>query len=129
MFQLSGLDNLMVEGELPNIPMHMSAIMIYETRGKRGASRLVKAFPERFERLVDQHFPILRCRLEELPLLLDQAYWVEDPNFNLTYHVRRVALPKPNSWQELYSLFGAFHAQPLDRTRPLWKLWSSCQEF
>jgi hypothetical protein len=49
MFQLSGLDNLMVAGELPNIPMHMSAIMIYETRGKRGATRLVKAFPERFE--------------------------------------------------------------------------------
>lgn len=45
MFQLSGLDNLMVDGELHNIPMHMSAVMIYETGGKRRANRLVRATP------------------------------------------------------------------------------------
>ena len=122
MFQLGGLDNLMVEGELPNIPLHMSAVMIYETGGKRGANRLFKALPERFERLIDRHFPVLRCRLEELPLHLDKAYWVEDADFSLAYHMSRVALPKPNSWEELYQLFGQFHAQPLDRTRPLWEI-------
>ena len=47
---------------------------------------------------------------------------MEDTQFNLTYHIKRVALPKPNDWQQVYRLFGQFHAQPLDRARPLWEV-------
>jgi len=79
MRQLGGLDNLMIEGELPNIPMHMSAVMLYDTGGKKGADRLVSSLLENFEGAIDSHFPILRCRIEELPLQIDKAYWVEDP--------------------------------------------------
>ncbi|MEH6582345.1 MAG: wax ester/triacylglycerol synthase family O-acyltransferase [Halioglobus sp.] len=122
MRQLGGIDNLMIEGELPNIPMHMSALMIYDTGGKRGANRLFKAFSEHFETIVNEHFPILRCRLEELPLDLDKAYWVEDSHFNAAYHITRVALPSGRNWASLYSLFAQFHALPLDRKRPLWQV-------
>ncbi|MEZ5502581.1 MAG: wax ester/triacylglycerol synthase family O-acyltransferase [Halioglobus sp.] len=122
MRQLGGLDNLMIEGEVPNIPMHMSALMIYETHGKRGATALFKALRENFDGLVNRHFPILRCRIEDVPLQLDKAYWVDDVNFNVTYHITRVALPRPRNWEELYRLFGQFHAQPLDRSRPLWEV-------
>jgi diacylglycerol O-acyltransferase / wax synthase len=122
MEQLNALDNLMIEGELPNIPMQMSAAMLYETRGKRGANRLFDLLAGLLEDVIASQFPILRCKLEELPLQLDKAYWVEDANFSLTYHVNRVALPKPNNWQELYRLIGQFHAQPLDRSKPLWQI-------
>ena len=122
MRQLGGLDNLMIEGELPNIPMHMSAVMLYDTGGKKGADRLVSSLLENFEGAIDSHFPILRCRIEELPLQIDKAYWVEDPRFSLTYHYTRVALPKSQNWQALYRLFGQFHAQPLDHAKPLWQL-------
>jgi diacylglycerol O-acyltransferase len=122
MQQLDALDNLMIEGELPNIPMHMSAVMLYDTGGKRGATRLFEALQTDFKAIVDKHFPILRCRLDELPLQLDKAYWVEDTHFNLTYHITRVALPKPQDWQEFYRLIGQFHAQPLDRAKPLWQV-------
>lgn len=122
MRQLGGLDNLMIGGEMPNIPMHMSALMIYETGGKKGTNALYKALQEGFEELVERHFPILRCRLEEVLLQMDKAYWVADAHFSTNYHIFRVGLPKPQNWQALYSLFGQFHAQPLDRARPLWQV-------
>lgn len=122
MRQLGGLDNLMIEGELPNVPMHMSALMIYETHGKRGATALYKTLEANFNELAASHFPILRCRLEEVLLQLDKAYWVEDSNFSANYHIARVALPKPQNWQSLHALFAQFHAQPLDRARPLWQV-------
>lgn len=122
MRQLSGLDNLMIAGEMPHIPMHMSALMIYETRGKRGVTALYKALQNNFDDLALRHFPILRCRLEEVLLQLDQAYWVQDTQFSVNYHISRVALPKPHDWQSLYALFGQFHAQPMDRARPLWQV-------
>ena len=122
MHQLGALDNLMIEGEMPSIPLHMSALMIYETHGKRGAKRIYDTLSTRLVDVVDNHFPILRCRLDEVPLNLDKAYWVEDADFEMGYHIKRVALPRPGNWQELYQLFGQFHAQPLDRCRPLWEL-------
>lgn len=122
MQQLGGLDNLMIEGELPNIPMHMSALMIYETGGKRAAGRLYQAILDNFDTIALKHFPILRCRVDGLPLDMDKAYWVDDPQFSLTYHVQRVGLPRGKGWGELYRLFGQFHAQPLDRSRPLWEV-------
>ena len=122
MHQLGALDNLMIEAEIPNIPLHMSAMMIYETGGKRGATRIMDALGDRFEEIIDQHFPILRCRIEDVALQLDKAYWVEDTEFNRTYHIKQVALPKPSDWQQAYHLLEQFHAQPLDRTRPLWEV-------
>jgi len=122
MQQLGALDNLMIGGELANIPMHICAVMLYDTGGKRGAKRLFDALENDFEKIIDQHFPILRCRLDEVALQLDKAYWVEDTHFSLSYHIARVALPKPQNWQELYRLIGQFHAQPLDRAKPLWQV-------
>jgi diacylglycerol O-acyltransferase len=122
MRQLGALDNLMIAGEIPNIPMHMSALMMYETGGRRGTNALYKALQENFTDLIEHYFPILRCRLEEVLLQMDKAYWVEDPHFSSSYHITRVALPKPQDWQEVYRLFSEFHAQPLDRARPLWQV-------
>lgn len=122
MQQLSALDNLMLEGELPNIPMHMSALMIYDTGGKRGGARLQEVLSARFENIMATHFPILRCKVERLPLHLDRAYWVEDAHFSVAHHLSHVALPKNQDWPALYRLFGEFHALPLDTTRPLWQV-------
>ncbi len=121
MQQLSALDNLMIEGELPNLPLHMSAVIIYDTGGKRGTDRLRDEIEARLAVLADRHFPILRCRVERLPLHLDRAYWVEDEQFSINRHLTHVALPKRRDWAALYRLFGEFHARPLDTNRPLWE--------
>ena len=76
---------------------------------------------ENFQELAQKHFPILQCRLEEVALQLDKAYWVKDDNFSTSYHISRVALPSPRNWESVYALFGQFHAQPLDKSRPLWQ--------
>jgi len=121
MKQLGGLDNLMMEGELPNIPMHMSALMIYDTGGKRGATRMSRAYRENFETLASTHFPILFCKVDELVLDMDKAYWVTDPDFDLDNHLGRMPLPGRKDWPALYRAFSEFHARPLDHSRPQWE--------
>ena len=69
MRQLGGLDNLMIEGVIPNIPLHMSALMVYDTGGKKGTTALFKALQENFDEIVERHFPILRCRIEDVNAL------------------------------------------------------------
>jgi WS/DGAT/MGAT family acyltransferase len=67
--------------------------------------------------------PRYRQKVRFVPLALGRPVWVEDPHFNLDYHVRRTALPAPGGHQELRNLVGRVMAQQLDRTKPLWELW------
>ena len=52
-----------------------------------------------------------------------RPFWVDDPNFNLTYHVRHTALPDPGNEDQLLRLAGRVFSQQLDRSKPLWELW------
>lgn len=55
------------------------------------------------------------------PIDLDYPYWIEDPDFDLEYHVRHVALPKPGDWRQLCIQAARIHARPLDLNRPPWE--------
>lgn len=63
----------------------------------------------------------MRQRLVRVPFDLDYPYWIEDPNFDLEYHVRHVALPKPGDWRQLCIQAARIHARPMDLTRPPWE--------
>jgi WS/DGAT/MGAT family acyltransferase len=65
--------------------------------------------------------PPMRWRLTEVPLNLDYPYWVDDPDFDLDYHVRELALPRPGSDAQLAAQVARITARPLDRARPLWE--------
>src|SRR5260221_10588348 len=67
--------------------------------------------------------PVLRRKLLNVPLGLDQPYWIDDGDFDIEYHVREIALPRPGSDAQLTEQVGRLHARPLDRTRPLWELY------
>ena len=67
--------------------------------------------------------PRFRQKLATPPLSLGRPRWVDDPRFNLGYHVRHTALPEPGTEHELRALVGRLFAQKLDRTKPLWELW------
>src|ERR1700735_2207803 len=67
--------------------------------------------------------PVLRRRLLNVPLGLDQPYWVDDDNFDIEYHIREVALPRPGSDAQLTEQVSRLHARPLDRSRPLWEIY------
>jgi diacylglycerol O-acyltransferase len=67
--------------------------------------------------------PVMRRRLLEVPLGLDQPYWIDDPDFDLEYHIREIALPRPGSEAQLCDQVARLHARPLDRRRPLWEFY------
>ena len=67
--------------------------------------------------------PLYRRKLRKVPLNLGSPVWVEDPNFDLRYHVRRTALPLPGGDDELRRLMARVMAQRLDRDYPLWEYW------
>ena len=65
--------------------------------------------------------PRLRQRVVEAPLHLGLPEWIEDPHFDLSYHLRHISLPEPGGERELLDLIAALFATPLDRQRPLWE--------
>ena len=67
--------------------------------------------------------PVFRSKLLHVPLELDEPYWVEDENFDLEYHVRHIALPKPGDWRQFCIQASRIHARALDLHRPLWEIY------
>jgi WS/DGAT/MGAT family acyltransferase len=67
--------------------------------------------------------PRYRQKVRFIPLALGRPAWVDDPHFNLEYHVRRTALPRPGGDNELRKLVGRVMSQQLDRDKPLWEMW------
>jgi len=77
-------------------------------------------------RMVRAHLPSVpryRQRVHFVPLALGRPVWVDDPYFNLGYHLRRTALPSPGGDEELRNLVGRVMSQQLDRGKPLWEMW------
>jgi diacylglycerol O-acyltransferase len=67
--------------------------------------------------------PRYRQRVRFVPMDLGRPVWVDDPHFNLEYHIRHSALPAPGSEEDLRRLMGRLMSQELDRHRPLWEAW------
>src|SRR5258708_20081731 len=67
--------------------------------------------------------PRYRQRIQEVPLALGHPVWVDDPDFDLSYHLRRLALPRPGGTRELLDVVGRLHSRVLDRNRPLWEVY------
>jgi WS/DGAT/MGAT family acyltransferase len=119
MEQLSGLDAAFLAMESATIYGHIGSVTIVEPL--QGGTELTL---ERLTALIDSRLdrmPPFRRRLVEVPLGLDQPYWIEDPDFDIEYHVRELALPAPGDERQLSEQAARLHARPLDRTRPLWE--------
>src|SRR3954454_10354450 len=67
--------------------------------------------------------PRYRQKLAFAPAGTGRPLWVDDPDFNLVYHVRQTALPAPGSEEQLFNLASRVFSQQLDRSKPLWELW------
>jgi diacylglycerol O-acyltransferase len=76
--------------------------------------------------LLSERLPLLppfQWKLVEVPLGLDYPYWIDDPDFDLDFHVRELALPSPGSKPQLNEQVARIFSRPLDRARPLWELY------
>ena len=99
----------------------MSSLNIYDPSGAPGGAGLEATKQIILER-IDQLAPFRR-RLVEVPLGLDLPYWIEDPDFDIDFHVRHHAVPPPGTPEQLAETVTRIVARPLDRSRPLWELY------
>ncbi|MEM6388159.1 MAG: wax ester/triacylglycerol synthase family O-acyltransferase [Pseudomonadota bacterium] len=120
MRQLQGMDSSFVAMESPNSPMHIGNLLIYNPETAPGGFVRFKDILAFIESRM-QLSTTIRQRLVRVPFDLDYPYWVEDPNFDLEYHVRHVALPKPGDWRQLCIQTARIHSRPMDLTRPPWE--------
>ena len=118
--QLQGMDASFVAMETRNSPMHIGSILVYNPETAPGGFVRFKDILAFFESRM-QLSRTIRQRLVRVPFDLDYPYWVEDPDFDLEYHVRHLALPKPGDWRQLCIQAARIFARPLDLTRPPWE--------
>ncbi|HMJ35292.1 MAG TPA: wax ester/triacylglycerol synthase family O-acyltransferase [Baekduia sp.] len=115
--RLTAVDASFLAQEGPASHMHIGGIVLCDGP------------PPRFEEMLDHvrsrlHLvPRYRQRLAQPPLETGRPLWVDDPTFNLEYHVRQTALPAPGSEGQLMRLVARIMSQQLDRSKPLWEMW------
>lgn len=114
---MSPMDASFLHIEGPMNPMHIGGVSIFEG----------PAPPfERLEEMVEGKLglvPRYRQKVRFIPLGLGRPVWVDDPHFNLSYHLRHSALPPPGNDEQLRRTAARIFAQRLDRGKPLWEIW------
>lgn len=100
--------------------MHIGGLAIYDQSTAPGGAVTFKDILRFFEKRLHKARAFRQC-LATVPMSLDYPYWIEDPEFDLEFHVRHIALPKPGDWRQLCIQAARLHARPLDTTRPLWE--------
>jgi WS/DGAT/MGAT family acyltransferase len=117
--RLSSLDASFLRMEDAATPMHVGSVMVFDApEGGFDYERLVTLISERIA-----HVPRYRQRVRTVPAGLGNPVWIDDTNFDLSYHVRRSALPRPGSDEQLEELVARILPRPLDRSRPLWEVY------
>ncbi|MFN8052632.1 MAG: wax ester/triacylglycerol synthase family O-acyltransferase [Acidimicrobiales bacterium] len=117
MDRLTTLDAEFLHVEDDTAPMHIAGICVFAgpAPGFHDLTAMVES------RLGD--IPRYRQRVENVPLEIGRPIWVDDSDFDITYHLRHTALPAPGTDDQLCTLMGRLMAHPLDRRRPLWEAW------
>jgi diacylglycerol O-acyltransferase len=115
--RLTVLDEMFIHLEGPTTHMHVGGIAVFE-----GDAPEYDDVLEMISRRL-QHVPRFRQKLAIIPLGLGRPVWVDDPHFNLEYHVRHTALPAPGTRAKLNRLVARIMSQQLDRAKPLWEIW------
>jgi diacylglycerol O-acyltransferase / wax synthase len=120
MQQLSGQDASFVYMETPHTPMHIGSVGIYDPSTAPGGFVRFKDILNFIESRLGGARSF-RERLVRVPFDLDHPYWIQDPDFDIEYHVRHIALPAPGDWRQLCIQVARLHSRPMDLTKPLWE--------
>src|SRR5579884_3689081 len=121
MQRLTGLDATFLYMETPSSHMHVASTCVFGPSTVPGGYSFSKV-----RDLVEERLPLLppfRRRLAEIPFGLHHPLWIEDPDFDIDYHLRRAALPSPGGPAELAEFSADVNSRQLDRSRPLWEMY------
>ncbi len=117
--RLSSLDTSFLNLEEAATPMHVGSVMVFDApTGGFDYESLVTLISQRIA-----HVPRYRQRIKTVPGGLANPVWVDDTHFDMSYHVRRSALPRPGSDEQLEELVARIQPRPLDRSRPMWEVY------
>ncbi len=121
MRQLTALDAQFLNVESPTTVGHVGSLIVLDPSSAPDGWGLdaVRAVLEPRLHLA----PPLRQRLAEVPFGLGRPYWVDDPHFDIEFHLRELALPAPGTREQLGEQVARIHARQLDRSRPLWEVY------
>ena len=122
MRQLSGHDASFLDADTLHANANVTFVQIYDQSTVPGGVLRFKTILAHIQGRLHRS-PIFRSRLLRVPLELDEPYWVEDEDFDLEYHVRHIALPKPGDWRQFCIQASRIHARALDLNRPLWEIY------
>lgn len=120
MQRVSGPDAIFLSMEKPTWHQHTGGLVVLDPSEAPAFS--FEALCE----LLRQRLPLapkFMCRIKEVPFGLDRPLWVEDRNFDVANHMRRIAVPSPGGYRELGELLGDLMSHQLDRRLPLWEMW------
>jgi WS/DGAT/MGAT family acyltransferase len=122
MRQLNGHDASFLFSDTTHSNSNVTLLQIYDqSTVPQGKLRFKDILTHVDSRLAG--LPMFRQKLLRVPMNLDNPYWVEDQNFDLEYHVRHIALPKPGDWRQFCIQASRIHARALDLHRPLWEIY------
>ena len=117
--RMTSTDVAFLHRETRNAPQHVGGLAIFSPRpGGFEYDRLVRLLEERISLA-----PRYRQKVRMVPAHLAHPLWVDDPNFDITYHVRRSALPRPGTDAQLLEFCARIQSRLLDRSRPLWEMY------
>jgi diacylglycerol O-acyltransferase / wax synthase len=121
MQRLGGLDSAFLYFETPTMHMHVGGLMLVDpsTMSEPYSYASMRRYIETRLPLV----PAFRRKLATVPLNLSRPYWVEDQDFDLDYHLHRIAVPPPGGDKETAEVVADILSKPMDRSRPLWQMW------
>ncbi|MGO9962736.1 MAG: WS/DGAT/MGAT family O-acyltransferase [Acidimicrobiales bacterium] len=121
MQRLSGLDSMFFYLETPKNHMHVTGVFLLDPTNAPGGFSFAKVRAMVEARL--DRAPPMRRRPLEVPFAIAQPVWIEDPDFDLDYHLRRACLPSPGGLSELKQFVGEVVGSAMDRRRPLWEMY------
>ncbi len=108
--------------EHPGLPMHISSVSIYDPSTAPSGRVRFKDILDLYEDAMSE-VPLLRRRLVKIPGNMDFPLWREDPDVDVEFHVRHIALPKPGDWRQFHIQLARLHSRQLDMKRPLWEVY------
>jgi diacylglycerol O-acyltransferase / wax synthase len=115
--RMSALDAGFFYAESENTPMHVGSVAVFEGPAPTYGD-VVRLILGKLPKV-----PRYRQRVRPVPMQLGRPLWVDDPHFQILYHVRHTAVPRPGSDEQLRNLAGRVLGQRLDMAKPLWELW------
>jgi len=119
--RLTGLDASFLYNETPTLHMHTLKYTVLDVSTVPGGYDF-----ERFQHELERRLHLLpgfRRRIVEVPGRLHHPVWIEDRDFDLSYHVRRIGVPPPGGREQMDDVIADIASWPLDRSKPLWEIW------